>query len=98
MAPVARAKLFGAALAALAILAVATGARGNDAPTTSWPCARGEPTRCRRALSARAVLEVPAGTDEVRAQRLLEKVEETCLITNSLAGDVALESEIRKAS
>ena len=47
------------------------------------------------AYRMRAMFEVPAGTDEVRAQRLLEKAEETCLITNSLAGEVKLETEIR---
>lgn len=42
-----------------------------------------------------ATLEVPAGTDERRAHRLLEKAEENCLITNSLKGPVTLEAEVR---
>ena len=41
-----------------------------------------------------ASLFVPPGTNEDRAQRLLEKAEETCLITNSLACDVYLETKI----
>ena len=43
----------------------------------------------------RAVLEVPAGADEARARRLLEKAEETCLITNSLKAQTTLEAEVR---
>lgn len=46
----------------------------------------------------RASLEVPAGVDEARARRLLEKAEETCLITNSLRSDVHLEIELRTAA
>lgn len=42
----------------------------------------------------RAKLEVPAGTDPERARRLLEKAEQTCLITNSLKSTVHLECEI----
>ncbi|HLT89702.1 MAG TPA: OsmC family protein [Woeseiaceae bacterium] len=44
----------------------------------------------------RATLEVPAGTDEKRAYRLLEKAEENCLITNSLNGEIELETEVRQ--
>lgn len=36
------------------------------------------------ALTVRAHLVIPAGTDEERARRLLTKAEETCLVTNSL--------------
>jgi|SRR5690606_23061813 len=45
----------------------------------------------------RAVLDVPAGTDEARTHRLLEKAEDNCLITNSLNGEVVLEPEVRVA-
>lgn len=41
-----------------------------------------------------ARLEVPAGADSDRARRLLEKAEQTCLITNSLKSGIHLESEI----
>ncbi|HEX7060862.1 MAG TPA: OsmC family protein [Woeseiaceae bacterium] len=44
-----------------------------------------------------AVLEVPAGADEARARRLLEKAEENCLITNSLKAPVALEAEVHRS-
>ena len=41
-----------------------------------------------------ATLQVPAGTNESRAHRLLEKAEETCLITNSLTGGVHLKANV----
>jgi len=41
-----------------------------------------------------AHLKVPPGTDEAKASRLLEKAEAGCLITNSLAAEIALEYEI----
>ena len=41
-----------------------------------------------------ATLRVPAGTNEARAHRLLEKAEETCLITNSLSCPTHLEATV----
>lgn len=41
-----------------------------------------------------ATLTVPAGTDQGRAEKLLEKAEQVCLITNSLAAERHLETEI----
>jgi organic hydroperoxide reductase OsmC/OhrA len=41
-----------------------------------------------------ATLHVPAGTDQEKAQRLLEKAEHVCLITNSLKADSYLESTV----
>jgi organic hydroperoxide reductase OsmC/OhrA len=43
----------------------------------------------------RAVLDAPAGSDEARAKRLLEKAEQNCLITRSLTAHATLESEVR---
>ncbi|MDZ7645547.1 MAG: OsmC family protein [Woeseiaceae bacterium] len=43
----------------------------------------------------RATLEVPEGTDDARAERLLEKAEKSCLITNSMKAPVHLESGVR---
>lgn len=43
----------------------------------------------------RAVLDLPAGADESRAERLLEKAEQSCLITNSLKAPSTLEAEVR---
>lgn len=46
----------------------------------------------------KAVLEVPAGADEARARRLLEKAEESCLVTQSLKATPTLEAEVRSAA
>ena len=42
-----------------------------------------------------AELTVPAGTDESKAHRLLEKAEKHCLITNSMMASSALEATVR---
>lgn len=42
-----------------------------------------------------ATLEVPEGTRESKAQRLLEMAEKSCLVTNSLIADSHLNTEIR---
>jgi organic hydroperoxide reductase OsmC/OhrA len=39
-------------------------------------------------------LQVPAGTDEAKARRLLEKAEQSCLISNSLKAPVHLQAEV----
>lgn len=44
-----------------------------------------------------AKLTVPAGTDEGRATRLLEKAEHVCLITNSLIADSELKTTVTVA-
>jgi organic hydroperoxide reductase OsmC/OhrA len=41
------------------------------------------------------VLEVPPGTDEAKAMRMLEKAEHVCLITNSLTGTAHLNATVR---
>ena len=43
------------------------------------------------------VLEVPAGTDEAKAMRLLEKAEHVCLVTNSLTGTAHLDATVKVA-
>ena len=50
------------------------------------------------AFHINAVLEVPAGTRESKAQRLLEMADKSCLITNSLKADSQLETEIQVAA
>jgi len=45
-------------------------------------------------MLVRARLVVPAGTDEARAQRLLEKAEKVCLIMNSLKASPQLVADI----
>ncbi len=49
------------------------------------------------ALTVNARLVLPAGADEARANRLLEKAEQTCFITNSLKADPHLEATIETA-
>lgn len=46
-------------------------------------------------FDVRAHLQLPAGTDPLRARRVLEKAEHACLITNSLKGAVRLVPEIK---
>lgn len=45
-------------------------------------------------MHLKATLVVPAGADESRAQRLLEKAEQACLITNSLKLHPHLETRV----
>ncbi len=45
----------------------------------------------------RATLEVPAGTDAAKAERLLQKAERGCLITNSMKADSHLVAEVTVA-
>ena len=41
------------------------------------------------------VLEVPPGTDEAKAMRLLEKAEKICLITSSMTATTHLDATVR---
>ena len=41
------------------------------------------------------VLEVPSGSDEAKAMRLLERAEHVCLITNSMTGTTHLAATVR---
>ncbi len=45
-------------------------------------------------FTVRATLTVPAGTDAEKAQRLLGKAEEVCLITRSMLAESHLEAEV----
>lgn len=45
-----------------------------------------------------ARLTLPAGSDPERGQRLLEKAEQTCLVTNSLKSAVHLEAQVVAAA
>lgn len=49
------------------------------------------------ALNIKAHLTIPADGDESRAERLLQKAEATCFITNSLKADPHLEVQIDKS-
>lgn len=45
----------------------------------------------------RVTLRLPAGSNEEKARRLLEKAEHACLITNSLTAETRLEIEVEIA-
>lgn len=47
------------------------------------------------AFSMKAALRVPAGTSVEQGRRLLQRTEESCLITNSLKAPIALELDVR---
>ncbi|MBN8431703.1 OsmC family protein [Microbulbifer salipaludis] len=51
-------------------------------------------TTCFTAFAIEATLVVPEGTDTDKAQRLLEKSEQGCLVTNSLKAEVSLSAEV----
>jgi peroxiredoxin-like protein len=46
------------------------------------------------AIAVNATLTVPAGTDPAKAEKLLHKAEQSCLITNSLIADSTLTTTI----
>ncbi len=46
------------------------------------------------AVTVHATLTVPAGTDEDKARRLLQKAEDSCLITSSMTAETHLEAVI----
>jgi len=46
------------------------------------------------AITERVVLDVPEGTSETKAMRLLEKAELACLVTNSMTADVHLDAQV----
>jgi organic hydroperoxide reductase OsmC/OhrA len=49
-------------------------------------------------IDVRAALRVPAGVDPARAQRLLERAEQICLISNSLVCPRHLEASVEVAA
>ncbi len=50
------------------------------------------------AFTVKATLTVPAGTDEAKARRLLDKAEGACMITNSMKAPCHLNADIVFAS
>ena len=46
-------------------------------------------------FSIRATLDVPEGTNESKAMRIMQKAESGCLVTNSLQADSHLEADIK---
>ncbi|WGL17209.1 OsmC family protein [Microbulbifer bruguierae] len=49
---------------------------------------------CFTAFEVNAKLEVPEGTDMEKAHKLLEKSEQSCLVTNSLNAEVTLNVQV----
>jgi peroxiredoxin-like protein len=49
-------------------------------------------------FKVKAMLRVPPDKDETRAHRILEKAEESCLITNSLSGPTHLDAVVLPTS
>lgn len=46
-------------------------------------------------VDLQAMLRVPAGVDEVKARRLLDKAKQACLVTNSLTAECRLEAGVQ---
>ena len=92
-----------AAVADCFILTFRAIARGSKLPWVSLSCkAEGTLERVERVTQftefvVQASLVIPPDTDPVRAERLMEKAEKGCLITNSLTGNSRLEASISVA-
>ncbi len=75
-------------------------ARASKLPWSSLRCdVEGTLDRVERVpqftgFLVRASLQVPTGTNEEQALRLLERAEQSCLITNSLKGPARLEAKV----
>ena len=93
-----------AAVAGCFILSFRAIARASRLSWTSLKCEvdgtldRIEGTMKFTNFVVRATLDVPQGTNEERAHRLLEKAERSCLVTNSLSGETRLDAKVQKAS
>ncbi|MCK7596681.1 OsmC family protein [Microbulbifer sp. CAU 1566] len=92
--------LLTAAVADCFILTFRAIAKFNQLEWTSLECSAtgtldkdGRKT-CFTAFEVNAKLEVPAGSDKEKAHQLLEKSEESCLVTNSLSAAVTLNAEV----
>ena len=75
-------------------------ARASKLPWISLECvANGTLERVERTtkfttITIKAIVHVPAGTDVDKARRLMEKSEESCLITRSMTATVHLDAEV----
>jgi len=92
--------LLAAAVADCFVLSFKAIARASKLEWTSLTCDadgvldRVERTTLFTEFRLRAVLAVPEGVDEKRARLLLDKAEQSCLITNSLKSTSHLEAEV----
>ncbi len=93
-----------AAVANCFILSFRAIARASRLPWDSVEChAEGKLERIDRTMrftefTVNATLHVPSDTDEQKAHRILEKAEETCLVTNSLSASRQLNATVRLTS
>jgi len=87
-----------AAVADCFVLSFRAIARASRLPWSALRCevdgtlARSDGATRFTAFAVGATLEVPPGTDEGKALRILHKAEESCLITNSLSGETHLDA------
>ena len=92
-----------AAMADCFVLTFRAIARASKLPWVSLGCeVEGTLDRVERVTQftgfvVRASLVVPAGANAEQAQRLLERAEQSCLITNSLKGSSRLEATVESA-
>lgn len=92
--------LFVGAVADCFVLTFRAIARASKLPWSALSCdVEGTLERVDRvaqftAFRIRASLQVPAGTNEEQARRLLDRAEQSCLITNSLKGTCHLEAGV----
>lgn len=92
--------LLTAAVADCFVLSFRAIAKASKFPWTSLRCEveaildRVEHVSKFTVFNVRASLSVPPETNEERAHRILEKAEESCLITNSLSGKTHLEAHV----
>jgi len=90
-----------AAVADCFVLTFRAIAKFSRLPWRSLSCqAKGTLDRVERvtrftAFTMKVVLRVPAGTSVEQARRLLQRAEESCLITNSLKAPVTLEIDVQ---
>jgi len=93
-----------AAVADCFILTFRAIARASKLPWTALKCdvvgklERSDGATRFTEFTVNAALEVPAGTSEEKARRLLEKAEAGCLISNSLSGMKRLQASVAVAS
>ena len=75
-------------------------ARASKLPWNSLQCEvegileREKGTSKFTTFQVNAMLRVPEGSNEERARRIMEKAEESCLITNSLSGTTHLDAVV----
>jgi organic hydroperoxide reductase OsmC/OhrA len=92
-----------AAVSSCFVLSFRAIAKASRLPWDSLEChAEGKLERVERAMkftrfTVHTTLQVPHGTDEQKAHRILEKAEATCLVTNSMTASRHLNAVVKVA-